>query len=99
MAAPIDGNTAVAVLHQEEHLPVPSVGVQGPAMRESYDRTFSPVFVVNRCTVLDLNRAHVVYSLSDPGRRVVFVIRDDLRLARLRNGVVHPERHSSGGGV
>src|SRR5262245_4010445 len=39
-------NYAEAVLREEKHLAVPSVGAQRPAVRERYDWAFTPVLVV-----------------------------------------------------
>src|SRR5207248_3189186 len=49
---------AEALLREEEHLAVPSVRAQGPAMRERYDRTLTPIFVVNLCSVFGGDRPH-----------------------------------------
>jgi hypothetical protein len=38
---------AKAVLQEEKHLAVPSVGAQNPAMRERYNRAFAPVLVID----------------------------------------------------
>jgi hypothetical protein len=62
MPAPVNRNTAITIVDEEHHLAVPSVGVQRPTVREGYDRAFAPVFVVNRRTILHLNRAHVIFS-------------------------------------
>src|SRR3954447_26623392 len=47
-----------ALLREEEHLAVPSVRAQGPVMRERYDRTLTPIFVINLCCVFGGDRAH-----------------------------------------
>ena len=47
MAAPVVRDDAEAVLCEEEHLAVPHVGVQRPAMRERNDRATAPVLVVD----------------------------------------------------
>ena len=43
---------AEAVLREEKHLAVPSVGAQRPTVRERYDRAFAPVLVVDFGAVL-----------------------------------------------
>ena len=58
MAVTVVRNHAEAVLREEQHLAVPSVGVQRPAVRERYDRAFSPVFVVDLRAVFGRDRAH-----------------------------------------
>ena len=47
MATPVVCDDAVAVLRQEQHLAVPGVGVQWPAVRERHDRALAPVLVVD----------------------------------------------------
>jgi hypothetical protein len=46
-----------AVLREEKHLAVPSVGAQRPTMRECYDGAFAPVLVVDFGAVLGGGRA------------------------------------------
>jgi hypothetical protein len=58
MAATVVRNHAEAVLREEQQLAVPSVGVQRPAVRERYDRAFSPVLVVDLGAVLRRDHAH-----------------------------------------
>ncbi|MGY4470775.1 hypothetical protein ACVWWK_006484 [Bradyrhizobium sp. LB9.1b] len=47
MAASIMGNNAVAVVRQEQHLGVPSVGGERQAMGEGHDRTGTQVLEVD----------------------------------------------------
>ena len=47
MAAPVVRDHAEAVLREEQHLPVPHVGVQRPAVRERDDGPLAPVLVVD----------------------------------------------------
>lgn len=47
MAASVNSHTAITVLDEKQHLTDPSVRVQRPTVGERYDRTFSPVLVVN----------------------------------------------------
>jgi hypothetical protein len=48
---------AEAVVHEEKHLAVPSVGAQRPTVRECYNWTFAPVLVVDFSAVLGGDRA------------------------------------------
>ena len=52
MATPVVRDDAEAVLREEQHLAVPRVGVQRPAVRERDDRALAPVLVVDRRAVL-----------------------------------------------
>jgi hypothetical protein len=52
MATTVVRDRAEAVLHEEKHLAVPSVGAQRPTVRERYDRAFAPVLVVDFGPVL-----------------------------------------------
>src|SRR5436189_5972507 len=58
MTATVVRDDAEALLREEEHLAVPSIRAQGPAMRERYDRTLTPIFVINLCSVFGSDRAH-----------------------------------------
>src|SRR5262249_33841629 len=58
MPAPVNGDTAIPVLGEKQHLTVPGIGVQRPTMRERYGWSFSPVFVVNCGAILSGNGAH-----------------------------------------
>jgi len=58
MTATVVRDDAEALLREEEHLAVPSIRAQGPAMRERYDRTLTPIFVINLCSVFGGDRAH-----------------------------------------
>ncbi len=58
MAATVMGDHAEAVLREEQHLAVPGVGVERPAMREGYDRAFAPVLVVDLRPVFRRNCCH-----------------------------------------
>ena len=62
MPAPVDRNTAISVVEEEQHVAGPSFGVQLPTVREGYDRTFATVIVVNRRFIVDLNRAYLILS-------------------------------------
>src|SRR5262249_48786408 len=58
VAAPVMRNDPTAVLGKEQHLPVPHVGAQRPAVRERHDRSRSPVLVINGGPILCSDRAH-----------------------------------------
>jgi hypothetical protein len=45
MAAPVMGNDAIAVIEEKQHLRIPIVGRQRPAVAEDDGLTFAPVFV------------------------------------------------------
>src|SRR5262249_35002322 len=52
------GDAAVAVLGEEQHLAVPGVGAQRPAVRERDDRALAPVLVIELGAVFGGDRAH-----------------------------------------
>src|SRR3974390_3645233 len=52
MAAPVVGNDTKAPLPEEEHLGVPVVGTQRPAVAENNGLTAAPVLVMNVCAVV-----------------------------------------------
>src|SRR5215469_9955093 len=58
MPAPVMCDDPTAVLGKEQHLPVPHVGAQWPAVRERHDRACSPVLVINGGPILRSDRAH-----------------------------------------
>src|SRR5215472_777220 len=66
------GDCSVAVLSEEEHLPVPRVGIERPAVRKYHDRTLAPVLVINcgAITRLDCARcdSSFCWSLSRSAR-------------------------------
>src|SRR5215467_13249281 len=59
MTAPVMRDRAEAVLRQEQHLAVPCVRAQRPAVRERDDRALAPVLVVDFRAVFGGDRAHV----------------------------------------
>src|SRR5262245_50113643 len=65
MAATIVRDDAEAVLREEKHLAVPSIGAQRPAVRERYDRAFAPLLVVDLGAILGFNCAHVSAPFDD----------------------------------
>src|SRR5262249_49171975 len=64
VATPVVCDHAEAVLREEQHLAVPGVGVQRPAVRACYDRAFPPVLVIDLCAVFRGDRAHRCGSSS-----------------------------------
>src|SRR5882762_4361304 len=60
MAAPVMGYDAIAVLEEEQHLRVPIIGRQRPAMAEHDGLTFAPVLVEDLNAVFGGDGAHVV---------------------------------------
>ncbi|HEX2471428.1 MAG TPA: hypothetical protein VHJ59_01625 [Nitrososphaera sp.] len=57
MSTTVVRDHAEAIVHEEKHLAVPSVGAQRPTVRERYDRAFAPVLVVDFGAVLGGYRA------------------------------------------
>src|SRR5262249_53195905 len=65
VSAPVVGDDAVALPNEEEHLGVPVVGTQRPAVME-HDRLCvpaAPVLVVNLNAVFGADEAHVIVSI------------------------------------
>src|SRR5512133_2026556 len=60
MAAPVMGDDAIAVLEEEQHLGVPVIGRQGPAVAEYDGLTASPVLVEDLDAIGSGDHAHVV---------------------------------------
>ena len=58
MAAAVMGDDAIAVIEEEQHLRVPVIGRQRPAMAEHDGLTGAPVLVVNLGAVFGLDRRH-----------------------------------------
>src|SRR5205085_8859450 len=59
VASSVMGDYAIAVLKEEQHLRVPIVGRQRPAMAEDDGLSFAPIFVVNLRSIFGGNCAHV----------------------------------------
>ncbi len=55
MAAPVVRNHAVTALAEKQHLRVPRVRVERPAVREHHDRAFAPILVIDLRAVLHGN--------------------------------------------
>src|SRR5918996_5004480 len=64
MAAPVMRNDAIPLLHEVEHLGVPVVGAQGPAMMEDEGLRVlgAPVLVVDLRIVAHRNHWHQMFS-------------------------------------
>jgi hypothetical protein len=58
MTAPVERHATVAMLHQEQHLAVPGIGIERPPVREGHDRAAAPILVVDLRTVRGGDRAH-----------------------------------------
>ena len=57
VAAPIVGDRSVAIVRQEDHLRLPGVGVEGPAVAEDDGLPFAPVLEVDPGAVFRRDRA------------------------------------------
>ncbi len=62
MAASVVRDHAEAVLCEEQHLSVPHVGIQGPAVRERDDRASAPVLVVDLRSIFRCDSTHKTLS-------------------------------------
>ena len=60
MAAPVVGYDAIAVLEEEQHLRVPIIGRQRPAVAEHDGLTFAPVLIIDFRAVFGGDRAHII---------------------------------------
>src|ERR1700674_631569 len=58
MAAPVVGYDAIALFEEEQHLRVPIIGRQRPAMAEHDGLSFAPVLVINLRAVFRSDSAH-----------------------------------------
>jgi hypothetical protein len=58
MAATVDANYPIAMLDEEQHLGVPVVGTQGPAMMEDNRLALTPVLVKDLSAVFRFDKAH-----------------------------------------
>ncbi len=56
MAPPVVRNDAVAMLPEEQHLPIPVIRGQGPTMRKHDRLALSPILVVDLRAVFGRNR-------------------------------------------
>src|SRR5262249_14545022 len=64
MAAPVMGDDAIALLHEVEHLRIPVVAAQGPAVMLDDSLTRAPVFVKDLNAILCGDRAHYLPSFA-----------------------------------
>src|SRR5205085_339784 len=62
----IMGDHSIAVIWKEQHLRVPVIGRERPAMREHHRLTRTPILVINLGAVLGLDRWHYGYSCFTP---------------------------------
>ena len=69
MGAAIVSDDAVTVLAEEEHLGVPGVGVEGPAVREDDGLAGAPVFVEERGGIFECEVGHGGLLLLRVGAR------------------------------
>src|SRR3989440_11885338 len=60
VASSVMGNNAIAVFEEEQHLRVPIIGRERPAVAEHDGLTFAPVLVEDLDAVLRSDRAHSV---------------------------------------
>src|SRR6516165_366673 len=58
MAATVDADHTIAMLHEEQHLGVPVVGAERPAMMEDDRLALAPVLVEDFGAVLSGDRSH-----------------------------------------
>src|SRR5438094_9695630 len=63
MSAPVVGYDAIAVLEEEQHLRVPIIGRQRPAVAKHDGLTFAPVLVADLRPIFRRNCRHVMLSL------------------------------------
>ena len=64
MAAAVMGDDAIAVIEEEQHLRVPVIGRQRPAMAEDDRLTVAPILVIDLGAVLGRDRGHGAASLA-----------------------------------
>src|SRR4030088_2382926 len=83
MATPVMGYDAIAVLEEEQHLCVPIIGRQWPAVAEHDGLTFAPVLVEDLNAVLRRDSAH--RWLLSPGRWSASRLRFNVRRAKKRS--------------
>src|ERR1700758_397977 len=70
MAAPVMGYDAIAVLEEEQHLRVPIIGRQRPAVAEHDGLTFAPVLVEDLNAVFGGDRSHAGLLWRCVGARI-----------------------------
>src|ERR1700739_4388798 len=62
MTTPVVGYDAIAVLEEEQHLRVPVIGAQWPAVREHDWLSGTPILEVDLRSVLNCDSAHFLFS-------------------------------------
>src|ERR1700729_1470238 len=60
--AAVDANNAMAVLEKEQHLRIPVIGTQGPAVMEDNRLTVTPILIKDLDTVFGGDGVHGVHS-------------------------------------
>src|SRR6266849_1148911 len=63
VTSPVMRDDSIALLAEEQHLSVPVIRGERPAMTEHYGLALSPVLVVDVRTVLCSERRHKVFAL------------------------------------
>jgi hypothetical protein len=63
VSSPVVRDDSIALLTEEQHLRVPFVDAQRPAVTEHYGLALSPVLLVNLCAVFGCNCWHNLFSL------------------------------------
>src|SRR5216683_247662 len=61
--SPIMRDDSIALLAEEQHLSVPVIRGERPAVTEHYGLALAPVLVVNLCAVFCRDRRHIGFSL------------------------------------
>src|SRR6266478_4385201 len=89
MTAAVMRDYAETVLGEEEHLAIPGVRAQWPAMRECHDRPLAPIFVINLRPVSGFDCAHMccsfLFAFVMYGAKVHFVeLESDAKQWRVR---------------
>ena len=64
VAAPVMRDDAIATLAEEQHLSVPVVRAERPAVTEYDGLSFAPVLVIDFCSVLGSDCRHDIFSLG-----------------------------------
>ena len=64
VAAAVVRDHAIALLEEKQHLVVPVVGRQRPAVAENDGLTLAPILVIDFDAVLRFDKAHVTHSLN-----------------------------------
>src|SRR6202030_4621668 len=64
MSAPVVGYDAIAVVKKEQHLRIPIIGRQRPAVAKHDGLTFAPVLVVDLRPIFRRNCRHVMFSFA-----------------------------------